>query len=215
MSFYEIIMLVIRTTFSYFFLIIILKLMGKRELSQVSIFDVVIFLIMSELFSLAINDVNLSIFHFLIPVIIIVILEIVSAYVSMKSNKVRKFLEGQTSFIIYKGEIDYLEMKKNRYNISDLMLRLRNKDIQSPIEVEYAILEGNGELNVIKKKDVIVQYPDPLILDGNINYDALRKMNLKEDYLYGLISKYGYFSPQEIFFAQLLVDQLYIVPFKK
>lgn len=215
MSFNEIILLITRTVFSYFFLIVILKIMGKRELSQVSIFDLVIFLIMSELFSLAINDVSLSFFHFLIPVCIIVVLEIVSAYVSMKSYKVRKFLEGKVSFIIYKGEIDYEEMKRNRYNISDLMLRLRNKDVQSPVEVEYAILEGNGDLNVIKKKDVIVVYPEPLILDGKINNEALNKMGLKDDFLYGLISKYGYTSPREIFFAQWLVDGLYIVPFKK
>ena len=130
MSFYEIIILISKTIFSYIFLLIILKIMGKREMSQVSIFDLVIFLIMSELFSLALNDIDSSILHFVIPVIIIVILELVSAFISMKSIKVRNFLEGKVSFIIYKGEIDYLEMKKNRFNISDLMLQLRNKDIQ-------------------------------------------------------------------------------------
>ena len=102
MSFYEIIILISKTIFSYIFLLIILKIMGKREMSQVSIFDLVIFLIMSELFSLALNDIDSSILHFVIPVIIIVILELVSAFISMKSIKVRNFLEGKVSFIIYK-----------------------------------------------------------------------------------------------------------------
>ena len=189
MSFYEIIILISKTIFSYIFLLIILKIMGKREMSQVSIFDLVIFLIMSELFSLALNDIDSSILHFVIPVIIIVILELVSAFISMKSIKVRNFLEGKVSFIIYKGEIDYLEMKKNRFNISDLMLQLRNKDIQSPIEVEFAILEGNGILNIIKKKDLLVEYPDPLIIDGKVNEEALKKLSLNESFLYSELSK--------------------------
>ena len=214
MSFYEIIILISKTIFSYIFLLIILKIMGKREMSQVSIFDLVIFLIMSELFSLALNDIDSSILHFVIPVIIIVILELVSAFISMKSIKIRNFLEGKVSFIIYKGEIDYLEMKKNRFNISDLMLQLRNKDIQSPIEVEFAILEGNGILNVIKKKDLLVEYPDPLIIDGKVNEEALKKLSLNENFLYSELSKLNYTSPSQIFFAQYLKDGLFIVPFK-
>ena len=189
----DIITLIIRTIFSYIFLLIILKVMGKRELSQVSIFDVVIFLIMSELFSLALNDPDASILHFIIPVIVIAILELISSLVSLKFIKIRKFLEGKISFIIYKGEIDFKTMKKNRYNIPDLMLQLRNKDIQSPIEVEYAILEGNGK----------------------INYDALKKLNLDETFIYSLLAKNGYTSPQQIFFGQLLTNGFFIVPFEK
>ena len=211
----DIITLIIRTIFSYIFLLIILKVMGKRELSQVSIFDVVIFLIMSELFSLALNDPDASILHFIIPVIVIAILELISSLLSLKFIKIRKFLEGKISFIIYKGEIDFKTMKKNRYNIPDLMLQLRNKDIQSPIEVEYAILEGNGNLNIIKKQDLIVEYPDPLIIDGKINYDALKKLNLDETFIYSLLAKNGYTSPQQIFFGQLLTNGFFIVPFEK
>ena len=211
----DIITLIIRTIFSYIFLLIILKVMGKRELSQVSIFDVVIFLIMSELFSLALNDPDASILHFIIPVIVIAILELISSLLSLKFIKIRKFLEGKISFIIYKGEIDFKTMKKNRYNIPDLMLQLRNKDIQSPIEVEYAILEGNGNLNIIKKQDLIVEYPDPLIIDGKINYDALKKLNLDETFIYSFLAKNGYTSPQQIFFGQLLTNGFFIVPFEK
>lgn len=215
MDFNQIMILIGRTVFSYVFLLIILKLMGKRELSQVSIFDVVIFLIMSELFSLAINDPSASLLHFIIPIIIIVLLEISSALLSLKSHKIRKFLEGKTSFIIYKGEVNYQIMKKNRYNIPDLMLQLRNKDIQSPAEVEYAILEGNGNLNVIKKQDLVVEYPDPLIIDGKINQDALKVLNLDENFVYSNISKLGYTSPSQIFFCQWLKSGFFVVPFKE
>lgn len=215
MGFNEILLLIGKTVFSYFFLLIILKLMGKRELSQVSIFDVVIFLIMSELFSLALNDPKSSLLHFVIPVIIIVILEIISALVSLKFPKIRKFLEGKISFIIYKGEVDYKVMKKNRYNIPDLMLQLRNKDIQSPVEVEYAILEGNGNLNIIKKADIIVEYPDPLIIDGKINQEALKVLNVDENFIYSNLSKQGFTSPEQIFFCQWLKSGFFVIPFEK
>lgn len=214
MNFFDILILIGKTLFSYFFLLIILKFMGKRELSQVSIFDVVIFLIMSELFSLALNDPKTSLLHFIVPVLVIVVLEIISAIVSLKNKRIRKFLEGTTQYIIYNGKINYQVLKKNRYNINDLMLQLRNKEIQSPLEVEFAILEGNGNLNIIKKQDAIVLFPEPLIVDGKINYEALNILQYNENNLLADLSKQGFNSPEQIFFAQMLKQGLYVIPFE-
>ena len=113
------------------------------------------------------------------------------------------------------GAVVAEEMKKNKYNISDLMLQLRNKDIQSPKEVEFAILEGNGNLNIIKKENIIVNFPDPIIMDGKINKEVVKKINKTEEDILIMISKEGYQDFNEIFFCQLLKDGLYIVPFKK
>ena len=209
-----ILLLIGKTVFSYLFLMIILKIMGKRELSQISMFDVVIFLIMSELFSLALNDEESSIFHFIIPILVIVILELVSAFLSLKFYKIRRFFEGEPTFLIYNGEIDYKSMKKNNYNISNLMIQLRTNNVQSPIEVSFAILEGNGNLNIIKKSEQVVYYPDPIIMDGKLNKTALAKMNMSEEDVLLMIAKNNYRSVEEIFFAQLLVDGIYIIPFK-
>lgn len=214
MDIISIFLLIGKTIFSYIFLMIILKIMGKRELSQISMFDVVIFLIMSELFSLALNDKESSLIQFIVPIIVIVILELVSAFLSLKSYRIRRFFEGEPTFLIYNGEIDYEAMKKNNYNISNLMIQLRNNNVQSPIEVSFAILEGNGNLNIIKKEEQIVYYPDPIIMDGKLNLIALKKMNLSEEDVLLLIAKNNYQNYDEIFFAQLLVDGIYIVPFK-
>ena len=97
MDFYTIFLLIWRTLFSYIFLIVILKVMGKREMSQVGIFDLVIFLILSELFSFGLNEVDEPILHFVVPIIVIVILEILSAFLSLKSKNIRKFFEGDLS----------------------------------------------------------------------------------------------------------------------
>ena len=214
MDIISIFLLIGKTIFSYIFLMIILKIMGKRELSQISMFDVVIFLIMSELFSLALNDKESSLIQFIVPIIVIVILELVSAFLSLKSYRIRRFFEGEPTFLIYNGEIDYEAMKKNNYNISNLMIQLRNNNVQSPIEVSFAILEGNGNLNIIKKEEQIVYYPDPIIMDGKLNLIALKKMNLSEEDVLLMIAKNNYQNYDEIFFAQLLVDGIYIVPFK-
>ena len=214
MDIISIFLLIGKTIFSYIFLMIILKIMGKRELSQISMFDVVIFLIMSELFSLALNDKESSLIQFIVPILVIVILELLSAFLSLKSYRIRRFFEGEPTFLIYNGEIDYEAMKKNNYNISNLMIQLRNNNVQSPIEVSFAILEGNGNLNIIKKEEQIVYYPDPIIMDGKLNLIALKKMNLSEEDVLLMIAKNNYQSYDEIFFAQLLVDGIYIVPFK-
>ena len=214
MAIISILLLIGKTIFSYIFLMIILKIMGKRELSQISMFDVVIFLIMSELFSLALNDKDSSLMQFIVPIIVIVILELVSAFLSLKSYRIRRFFEGEPTFLIYNGEIDYKAMKKNNYNISNLMIQLRNNNVQSPIEVSFAILEGNGILNIIKKDEQLVLYPDPIIMDGKLNKIALKNMDLKEEDVLLMIAKNNYHSYEEIFFAQLLVDGIYIVPFK-
>ena len=87
MDIISIFLLIGKTIFSYIFLMIILKIMGKRELSQISMFDVVIFLIMSELFSLALNDKESSLIQFIVPILVIVILELLSAFLSIENIK--------------------------------------------------------------------------------------------------------------------------------
>ena len=141
-----------KTIICYFFLIFILKVMGKREIGKVSTFDIVVFFVISELFSLSLNEPSGSIWHSIIPITIIVLLQLLTAFLSLKINKIRSIVEGKVTFIIYNGELNQKEMKKQRYNIDDLMTQLRAKEIQLPNEVAFAILEDTGALTIIKKK---------------------------------------------------------------
>lgn len=211
----DILNLIIKTVISFFFLLIILKIMGKREVGKLSTFDIVVFFVISELFSLSMNDPSASIFHSLIPVTIIVVLQLLSAFLSLKFPKIRKCMEGQLSYIIYRGEIQQDEMKKQRYNVEDLLIQLRTKDIQDPREVEFAILENNGVLNVIKKQDLKLEYPEPLVQDGKINQTALKRLNKKEDYVISNIQKKGYQKVEQIFLMLDLKGGFYVLPFKE
>ena len=152
--------------------------------------------------------------HTIIPISIIVVLQITIAFISLKSKTIRNIVEGKLTYIIFKGEILQEEMKKQRYNIDDLMSQLRSKNIQLPSEVEYAILEDSGNLNIIKKEDCILDYPEPLISDGKIVKETLKKMNISPEILKIRLLNYGYSDEKEIFLALQTTSGLYIVPRK-
>lgn len=215
MSLEEIFHLSYKTLICYGFLILILKIMGKREIGKLSTFDIVVFFVISELFSLSLNEPKASILHSLIPISIIVILQILTAFISLKNRKFRKKMEGYPTFLIYNGEINITEMKKNRYNIDDLLLQLRMKDVQTPDEVQFAILENNGELNVIIKEDNLLLDPLPVIEDGEVNEKTLNRLNMTKEDLYKIIFQEGYTKFEEIFILILKENGVFLLPYEK
>ena len=203
-----------RTVFLYFFLLFILRIMGKREIGNLSSFDIVVFFVISELFSLSLNDLSNSILHSILPILIIVTLQIITAFLSLKSKKIREVAEGKQRYIIYKGKININAMKKERYSIDDLMSQIYQKGYVSPREIDYAILDDTGKLLIIKKSKGI-HYVEPLIQDGKFNEEFIRKNNISKEYIYKEMMKKGYTEVEDIFFAQALEDEFYIVPFKE
>lgn len=205
-----------KTIICYFFLIFILKVMGKREIGKVSTFDIVVFFVISELFSLSLNEPSGSIWHSIIPITIIVLLQLLTAFLSLKINKIRSIVEGKVTFIIYNGELNQKEMKKQRYNIDDLMSQLRAKEIQLPNEVAFAILEDTGALTIIKKSECILKDPEPIISDGKIMKDVIKRLSLNEDDVLTLLNKEGYTNCSDIFIALLRTDDsLFLISRKR
>ena len=215
MSLEEIFHLSYKTLICYAFLIAILKIMGKREIGKLSTFDIVVFFVISELFSLSLNEPKASILHSLIPITIIVILQVITAFISLKNRKFRKSMEGSPTFIIYNGELNDKEMKKNRYNIDDLLLQLRMKDVQTPDEVQFAILENNGELNVILKEDNSLLDPLPVIQDGQVNFKTLERLNMNKEDLYKIIFREGFTKFDDIFLLLLKENGVFLLPYEK
>ncbi len=215
MTFTEIFQIIYKTILCYFFILFCLKIMGKREIGEISAFDIVVFFIISELFSLSLNEPEHSILRSIIPVSIIVLLQLVTALISLYVPKFRSLMEGKKSYLIYKGVIQQNEMKRQRYTIEDLMAQLRMKEIQTPQDVEYAILENNGELTIIKKDNCIMLSPDPLIMDGKINKTALARITKDEVWLVEELKKLGFIDISKLFLVLYLKNGLYVVPFKK
>lgn len=215
MTFTEIFQIIYKTILCYFFILFCLKIMGKREIGEISAFDIVVFFIISELFSLSLNEPEHSILRSIIPVSIIVLLQLVTALISLYVSKFRSLMEGKKSYLIYKGVIQQNEMKRQRYTIEDMMAQLRMKEIQTPQDVEYAILENNGELTIIKKDNCIMLSPDPLIMDGKINKTALARITKDEVWLVEELKKLGFIDISKLFLVLYLKNGLYVVPFKK
>lgn len=175
----DFLIVIFRTIFFYLFIIIVFRIMGKREIGQLSIQDLVISILMAELVAISIENKNDSILLTIIPIVILLILEIIFALIALKSNKFRNILEGKPSLIIDKGKLNFNELVKQRYTLDDLLLELRKKNIKNIDDVEYAILENNGTLSIFKYNflKLTSSNPFPLILDGVIQKDTLKYLN--------------------------------------
>ena len=134
--------LIVRTIIGFTLLLIATKLMGKREIGQLSVFDFLIVLSVADIMIIGIENFDESMLLFIIPMVKII------ALIGLKSPWVRDKMDGKESLIIKKGKIQIDAMKKEKYNMNDLYTQLREKDVKSIDEVEYAILENNGRLSV-------------------------------------------------------------------
>jgi len=191
-----------RTIFLYFIILLIFRLMGKREIGELSILDLVVFVMIAELAVVGIEDTKDPLYHTLLPIIVLLIIQISLAYFSLKSNMLRHLIDGKPTIIINKGKIDENAMKKQRYNFDDLLMQLREKDIKSLHEVEYAILESSGKLSVLKKgQKEKAELMMPLILDGEIQEDGLKEIGKDEYWLRKELNKRGYHHIQHISFC--------------
>ena len=173
----------------YFIIILAYRIMGKREIAQLGIIDLIISILIAELVAMSIEKTNESIFYTLIPISVLVLIEISLAYLSIKSKKIRILLDGKPQIIIKNGILNYREMIKSRYSLDDLLMQLRQQSIKSIDEIEYAILEHNGKLSIFKyQNNKKSSYPMPLIIDGQIQEYTLRDINKTKYWLIKKIS---------------------------
>ena len=191
--------LILKCILFYFIIITALRIMGKREIGELSIFDIVIYLVMSELLALSLTENDQSIFKSLIPLVTLTLLQIIVAYVILKSGKIRNLIDGKPVIIIENGIINQKDMKKERYNIDDLMMQIRECSIGSIHEIAFAILETNGRLTILKKNDCKVKYPFPLIQDGILMKNQCNACNVDINDLISSMNKEGIVSIKEVF----------------
>lgn len=203
--------IIIRTIFFYFFIILVFRIMGKREIGELSIQDFVVSMLIAEIGAISIEKFNDSIFLTLIPIIILCVLEVFMGKLFLKTNNVKKIIDGKPVLIINKGKINYKEMVKQRYSLDDLLLELRNREIKNINDIEYAILENNGNLNIFKYENLKDNfYPFPLVVDGVIQYDTLDNINKSDEWLIKYLNKREIFL-DEIFYAFYKDNKIYII----
>ncbi|GAA5415615.1 UPF0702 transmembrane protein YetF [Paraliobacillus ryukyuensis] len=198
--------IIFRTIFTYSMIVLVFRLMGKREIGELSLLDVVIFIMVAEIAVFTIEDPKRQLLEAIIPVVLLVIIQRFIAWVSLKSKWFRDWFEGKPSVIINQGKIDEYEMKKQRYNLNDLMQQLREQGTKSIEDVAFAILEPSGKLSVFEKnQEDSSGYILPLIMDGEIQQESLKKLHQSTEWLMEQLKTKGYSTTQAISFCS--VDQ--------
>ena len=208
----ELFTVLFRTLFFYFFVLIAYRIMGKREIGQLGVIDLIVSILIAELVAISIEETENPIYLTIIPIAVLVVLEVLFAYISIKSRKFRTIFDGKPSLIICNGKINYKEMVKQRYSLDDLLVSLRQQGIKELDMVEYAFLEPNGELSVFKYNlfKLKSSYPMPLILDGSIQKGALKHIHKTEAWLKSELSNKN-LTYEDIFYAFYKNKKIYII----
>ncbi|MDQ0156088.1 DUF421 domain-containing protein [Robertmurraya andreesenii] len=199
-----------RTIIFYALIIIIFRAMGKREIGELSILDLVVYIMIAEMAVLAIEKPKQNLLYTIVPMLFLMSIQITFAFISLKSKKFRDIVEGKPTVIINNGKIDEEEMRKQRYNFDDLLLQLREKNIKNIADVEFAILETSGKLSVFEKEKNRSGITIPLIIDGQIQERNLERIEKNLLWFRRELKKLGYKDVKNISFCSYQDGEFFI-----
>ncbi len=178
--------IVIRTIIIYILLTFSLKIMGKRQLGELDVNELVSTLLISEIAAIPIDDPDIPLFNAIIPILLIISIEIIISSLKNKSEKLKAAIEGTPTYIIYKGKLLQKSLAENRISLNELLSELRSQGVGDIRDVEYAILEQNGQLSVIKSDSSPLLHP--IIIDGEVKNDNMERLSLSPKDLENILS---------------------------
>ncbi len=178
--------IVARTLIIYILLTFSLKIMGKRQLGELDVSELVSTLLISEIAAIPIDNSDIPLFSAIIPILLIISLEILISSLKNKSENLKSAIEGKPSYIIYKGRLLQNALAENRISVNELLSELRGQGIGDIRDVEYAIIEQNGKLSVIKCDSSPLFHP--LVIDGEIKKDTAERLGLDKEQLDSILS---------------------------
>lgn len=194
----------IRAIVLYILVLVVMRLMGKREIGQLQPFELAIAIMIADLASIPMTNTGTPIFKGIIPILGLLLMHLIISVINLKSIKLRELICGKPSILIYRGKIDEKMLKKERFTINELQERLRGNNIVNIGDVEYAILETNGEITIIQKpnkrnlipEDLGIEpeyegIPYDLVIDGVVMKDNLNKIGKNYEWLKKEVQKFG------------------------
>ncbi|MBX0353176.1 DUF421 domain-containing protein [Bacillus toyonensis] len=205
-----------RTMLLYIIILIIFRLMGKREIGELSVLDLVVFIMLGEMAVVAIENTDKSLWHQLVPMTFLMCIQIILSVISLKFQRFRHLIEGEPAILINAGKIDEKKMRKQRYNIDDLMMQLREQGVGDVRDVEYAILEPSGKLSVFQKQKSKKSKNDtpiftlPLIIDGEIQSNHLQMIEHTDEWLIEKLKNLGYNDITQILYCSFQNGQFFV-----
>ena len=204
-----------RSIILYILVLVVMRLMGKREISQMQPFEFVISMTIANLATIPMEEVGIPLLNGIIPILSLLLMHTVLSVINIKSIRCREIICGKPSIIIHRGKIVEKALTKESMSLNELEERLRSKGITNIGDVEYAILETNGQLSIIEKPEKrLVKTEDlniqaeyegiayDLVLDGKIMYNNLRKIGKNDIWLKREVEKFGYTPKQALIVIQ-------------
>lgn len=205
----------IRAIVLYIIVLVVMRLMGKREIGQLQPFELAIAIMIADLASIPMTEIGIPITKGIIPILGLLVMHLLISFINLKSIKLRELICGKPSMLIYRGKIDEKVLKKERFTINELQERLRGNNIVNIGDVEYAILETNGEVTVIQKPNkrnsipedfnIMPDYegiPYDLVIDGVIMEENLKKIGKNYIWLEKQVEKFN-MKPEEALIVTL------------
>ena len=183
----DIMVILLRTLFFFFFISFVIRFLGKREVGQLGIFDFVVVLIIADIAVIAIENLDMDMMLSVYAILLLSIAQKIISFILMKIPILRNVFDGKPSIIVYKGKMIIKEMKKQSFTVDDLLSQIRISGIRKIDDIELAILETNGQLSVFKYEDDLM--PLPVIASGMIVKDNLEYLNKSEEDIKKLVGK--------------------------
>ena len=208
--------IIIRTLILYALVIIVMRIMGKRQIGQLQPFELAIAIMISELAAVPMQNTGIPILNGIVPILTLLFSQIILSFISMKNIRARAFICGRPSILIENGKINQHNLRKEMYTINDLLEQLRIKDIANISDVQFAILETNGQLSVFPKPqkqpptaaDMSVKVDDirapiDIIIDGNLMEENLNISNHDKPWVLSQLNSKGISSIEDVFIASI------------
>lgn len=193
----------IRAIILYIVVLVVMRLMGKREIGQLQPFELAISIMIADLASVPMSELGIPLTNGIVPILALLVIYMIISILNMKSVNFRKIMSGKPAILIYRGRIDEKVLRKESITINELQERLRVDNIFNLGDVEYAILETNGELTVIQKPEkraltpqdlnISPDYegiPYDLVVEGKVMYENLKTIGKDEIWLEKQLKKF-------------------------
>lgn len=176
--------LVIRTLLLYMLVVASMRIMGKRQIGEMQPSELAVAIMISDLASVPMQAIDIPLLSGIVPVLTLLVGEVTTSFICLKSKKARKYITGEPSIVIYKGHINEGELERLRFNLNDLIEQLRLSGYPDISKVQAAVLETNGQLSVLEKsKDGLKELPYMLIADGELNENELKRSGKSKKWL--------------------------------
>ena len=206
----------IRAAILFFFAVVAMRVMGKRQVSQLEPFELVIAILIAELAATPMEDVGKPLLFGIVPMLVLMMLHSLLSIIAYKNKTLRGWINGKPSVLIRKGELQYKELERICYDLNDLIGELRCAGYLNIGDVSTAVLETSGKMSVFPKAEnrpmttkdanIAVGYegiPLTLILDGAIQHKSLSVGGLNEPWLTKTLRSLGFAAPKDILIASL------------